>query len=191
MKAISRAGAGGTLIVSVGHGGSSNVSNPEEGMFELAPRGALTIGGRNRAGVFVNVFYDVRLTNEGKSDLENDLEINPTPPRLARWRIYEEISAAFRKTRLQRVVLLTCNVGKSQGFLRKVANDWKVVIQAYRRRVGINTFTGTGSYAGQKPTRIVDFESNLSVQFAHIIIDQEEQIPFDPSITIFIGPPLP
>jgi hypothetical protein len=88
--------------------------------------------------------------------------------------------------------LLTCNVGKAPEFLRKVANDWQVVIQAYRRRVGIKKFVGTGAFAGQKPVRIVDIESNLSAQsLAHVVVDQEEQIPFEPSVMVLVGPPGP
>jgi hypothetical protein len=59
VKSIRDAGGGGTLIVSVGHGGVLSTSaDPSEGMFELAPNGALTIGAKGVRGAFVDVFYD-------------------------------------------------------------------------------------------------------------------------------------
>ena len=69
--------------------------------------------------------------------MDHDLKNNPSSPRLARWRIYEEISRAFKAASVRAVVLLTCRVGSATEFLRKVANDWGVIVRAYRQRVAL------------------------------------------------------
>ena len=90
-----------------------------------------------------------------------------------------------------RIVLLTCKIGNSTEFLRKVANDWGTVIQAYRKRVGIQNFVGTGRFAGST-IRLVGLEGSIATMSspAHLIVLQEEEIPFDPPQTFLVGPPL-
>jgi hypothetical protein len=191
IAAAQAAGASGVLIVSVGHGGTV-AGSPTEGKFELGPNGSMTIAGGLVAGRFVDVFYDTRKIPGQPSDFENDTKNNPKSLFLSNFQVYKALSAAIKAVSLQRVVLLTCNVGNSTEFLRKVANDWGVVIQAYRKRVGIQTFVGTGSLAGTKPIRIVFLEGDAATVTspASRIQVQEEEIPFDPGQTFLVGPPL-
>src|SRR4051812_19863923 len=85
VNAIQAAGAGGTVIINVGHGAGGGNLQATEGTFELAPGGVMKIGGRGVAGTFVDVFYDVSLAGPPAiSDMENDLKNNPNSPRLAR-----------------------------------------------------------------------------------------------------------
>lgn len=153
----------------------------------------MTIAGGLIVGRFVDVFYNVRKNPPQPSDLENDIKNNPNSTFLKNWRVYEDLSAKLKAIGLLRIVLMTCRVGNSTEFLRKVANDWGTVIQAYRKRVEIQQFVGTGSLAGAKPIRIVFLEGSNTTPSspASAIQIQEEEIPFDPSQTFLVGPPLP
>lgn len=190
LKAARTAGADGVLIISVGHGGGV-AGNPTEGVFELAPGGALTIAGGLIQNRFVDVFYDTRRNPEQPSDLENDLKNNPNGKALANFRVYQDLSTSIKAIGLLRIVLLTCKIGNSTEFLRKVANDWGTVIQAYRKRVGIQNFVGIGSFAGST-IRLVGLEGSIATMSspAHLIVLQEEEIPFDPPQTFLVGPPI-
>jgi hypothetical protein len=93
-------------------------------------------------GVFANVFYDVNLTGPpAQSDEQNDLQFNKGSAdgqaRLANFQIYRQLAAAFRGGGIRGVIFLTCNVGKSPDFLKKIAVDWNVVVAAYTRRVAL------------------------------------------------------
>ena len=116
---------------------------------------------------------------------------NPTSRLLANFRVYQDLSSGLKAIGLLRVVLLTCKVGNSTEFLRKVANDWGTVIQAYRKRVAIQDFIGTGSFAGST-IRLVGLEGSVATMNsnADLIVRQEEEIPFDPAQTFLVGPPL-
>jgi hypothetical protein len=153
----------------------------------------MTIAGGLVQGRFVDVFYDTRKIPNQPSDLENDLKNDPQSQALRNWRVYQELAAAIKASGLLRIVLLTCRVGRSTEFLRKVANDWGVVVQGYRRRVGIQEFVGTGSLAGTRPIRIVFLDGSAATPAsrASAILVQEEEIPFDPSRTFLVGPPPP
>ena len=190
IAAAQAAGASGVLIISVGHGGTV-VGSPSEGTFELAPNGAMTIAGGLVKGRFIDVFYDTRKISGQPSDFENDSKNNPNSTFFKNFQVYKALSVAIKAVRLQRVVLLTCNVGNSTEFLRKVANDWGVVIQVYRKRVSIQTFVGTGNLAGTEPIRIVFLEGSGATMAspANRIHIQEEEIPFDPPQTFLVGPP--
>jgi hypothetical protein len=121
--------------------------------------------------------------------MENDQKHNPTSPRLARWRIYEEISRAFKAARLREVALLTCRVGRSIEFLRKVANDWGVVIRAYRQRVALAEDVTT---VGRRVTRrfFMHLDNNPPIRkSAADLIALEEEIPFGPADTFLVAPP--
>ncbi len=138
-NAIAAAGSTGDLILNVGHG-AGVPANPLDGTVELAPGGKLTLGGANNTNVFVNVFYDVNLAGpHGFSRKDDDVKFNANTPRgklrLKNWNTYQQVSAAFKQAKLRKVVFLTCNVGSSTDFLRKIANDWGVVIEAYKRRM--------------------------------------------------------
>jgi hypothetical protein len=191
LQAISQAGAEGRVIINVGHGDGGGDLQPTEGIFELAPGGAMTIGGHGIDGTFVDVFYDVNLLGPpGMSDMEHDLKNNPNSPRLTRWRIYQEISQAFKAARLQEVVLLTCAVGSSTEFLRKVANDWGVVIRAYTQLVAL---TKEVTSVGKKvTTRFYMHLANNPIdrKSAADLVFMEEEIPFSPPDTFLVGPPL-
>jgi hypothetical protein len=191
LKAIATAGAGGRVIINVGHGSGGGQLQSTEGSFELAPGGALKIVGRNVKNGFVDVFYDVNLSGPPSiSDLDNDLKNNPTSPRLARWRVYQEISTAFKNAKLREVALLTCRVGNSTDFLRKVAGDWGVVIRAYRQRVAL---TEDITRVGRHVTRrfFMHLQNNhVAGKQASDLIVLEEEIQFDPTETFLVGPPL-
>ena len=192
LTAISAAGAGGRVIINVGHGAGGGALQPNQGSFELAPGGVMKIVGFNVANGFVDVFYDVNVQGPPAiSDKENDLKNNPRSPRLARWAIYEEISRAFKAAHLREVTLLTCRVGSSTEFLRKVANDWGVVIRAYRQRVALTEDIIT---VGKQVTHhfYMHLENNPPAgKSAADLVVLEEEIPFSPADTFLVGPPLP
>lgn len=191
LRAISTAGAGGRVIINVGHGTGGGKLQATEGTFEMAPGGAMRIGGKLVDNTFVDVFYDVRARPDQPSDLEFDLKNNPNAPRLARWRVYQEIATAFKTTRPRELILLTCNVGNASEFLRKAANDWGVVITAYRKRVSLTIDTVS---IGRQVTRHfylhLENDSPLHKNAADLVI-HEEELPFRPADTFRVGPPLP
>jgi hypothetical protein len=152
----------------------------------------MRIGGHDLANVFVDVFYDVNLAGPpAMSDMENDLKFNPSSPRLARWRVYQEIAQAFRAARVREVVLLTCRVGNSTEFLRKVANDWGLIVTAYRQRVALlEDVTRFGTHVTR---RFLLYLVNNPPPYrtAAETILHEEEIPYAPGDTYRVGPPLP
>jgi hypothetical protein len=191
INAARTAGSQGVLIISVGHGTRTGAAE-DEGTFQLAPNTSMTIAGGLVKTRFVDVFYDTRKRPDQPSDRENDLKNNPNSRFLKNFELYKELSAAIKAVGLLKVVLLTCNVGIATEFMRKVANDWGVVLQGYRRRVGIQQFVGTGSLAGTEPIRIVFIDGFAATPTspASLIVFQEEEIPFDPNLTFLVGPPL-
>jgi hypothetical protein len=192
VRAIATAGAGGRVIINVGHGagGGPNLQ-ANQGLFELAPGGAMRIGGHDVAGSFVDVFYDVNLQGPPSiSDMDNDIKNNPHSPRLARWRIYQQISAAFKAAHLREVALLTCRVGNATEFLRKVANDWGVVVRAYRQRVALTEdITTIGRHVTKRFFMHLENNPPVNKSAADLIV-LEEEIPFSPADTFLVGPPL-
>jgi hypothetical protein len=48
---------------------------------------------------------------------------------------YDAIGEIYRESKVRRVVLLTCNVGKGSSFLNEVSTDWGVPVAGYTRRV--------------------------------------------------------
>ncbi|MEP6653700.1 MAG: hypothetical protein ABJA82_10095 [Myxococcales bacterium] len=191
LRAIATAGSGGRVIINVGHGAGGGQLQPTQGSFELAPGGAMRIVGRDVQGGFVDVFYDVNLTGPPSvSDLDNDLKNNPQSARLARFRMYQQISQAFKNAHLREVVLLTCRVGSATEFLRKVANDWGVVVRSYRQRVELTEDITT---VGRQATHrfFMHLQSHPPAgKPAHELIVMEEEIPFAPGDTFLVGPPL-
>jgi hypothetical protein len=137
--AIKTAGAGGLLVVAVGHGVSSG-QFPSTGAFDVADHHGMRIGGRgsNRdPKCFVDVFYDTKPpagSPSALSDKEMDEQFRPGgwQERLDRWTIYEELCKSFVDGKLTLVVILTCRVGNSVEFLKKVAVQWQTTILAYR-----------------------------------------------------------
>ncbi|MET0387031.1 MAG: hypothetical protein ABW321_13780 [Polyangiales bacterium] len=191
IRAITTAGANGRVIINVGHGTGGGALQATEGTFDLAPGRALRIGGKLVNDTFVDVFYDVRSRPDQPSDLEHDLKDNPGAPRLARWRTYQEIATAFKTTRPRELVLLTCNVGNATEFLRKAANDFGVVITAYRKRVSLTTDVVT---IGRQVTShfYLHLENDPPLQkSAADLVVHEEELPHRPADTFRVGPPLP
>lgn len=182
--AIQEAGTTGTLIISVGHGAGAS-DNPLEGMVDLAPRRVLRLGGANASVPpnFVSVFYDVSLRGPPSlSDLDNDTKFNPGSARLKNWAVYQEISATFRAVAPREVVLLSCNVGNSTQFVKKIANDWGVVVRAYKVQVALDP----------NPPRFKVYLVNNPPPYrtAAETILHEEQLPLAPASTVLVGPPL-
>jgi hypothetical protein len=146
VKAIAFAGRRGVVILNVGHG-ISDEGDEAGGMLELAPGGTMTLGGLNDKTVgaskripFANIFYDLNV--KGPPDFsgqDQDLTFNLGVPaaqqRLQRWSKYQTICRAFKQAMLRKVVLLTCSVGKSPIFLRKLSWDWGVAIEAYKGHI--------------------------------------------------------
>jgi hypothetical protein len=187
LKAIDATGSTGTLIVSIGHGGSTSDS---AGMFDLGPYKSLRIGGKDVANTYVDVFYDVKPSGlAGMSDKSHDEMNNPGSQRLKNWAGYQEICKKFKAVKPYKVVLLTCNVGNSPDFLRKVANDWGVVIHAYRRRAAVQQVKFSGAKDFKSLVFLEDERPNIATLTADQIITLEENIPYSPSKTLLVGPP--
>jgi hypothetical protein len=201
INALNTAGAGGRLVMNVGHG-SFIAGQPADGLCELAPGGMLVLVGRNvqphnpRPGAtIVNVFYDVPAFPGQPSDLGHDTKNNPSSQRLKDWALYQDIGKAMRRMKPSRIVLLTCRVGSATEFLRKIANDWGVVIGAYTRRVACTE--DTYSQPGQRSvtTSYVHLEGEVypksSSGGADDNVIASEELPYRPSQSVWIGPPLP
>lgn len=183
--AIRQAGSGGTLIISVGHG-SSVAGSAVDGMVDLAPGQVMRLGGLNAdpSTHFLSVFYDVNVAGPPRtSDLDFDTKNNPRSTRLAHWRIYQEICKAFTDTGLREVVLLSCNVGNAVDFIRKIASDWKVIVRAFKVQVGIDP-------NGPRPKVYLANHPPPYPTAAETIL-HEEYLPYSPSDTLLVGPPLP
>jgi hypothetical protein len=159
-----QAGAGGCIIISVGHGGASPQGDPEVGLVDLGPSNAFKVAGRNTLLVgeeFRGKRKPITIPPNMKPD---DIDFfhtevfyaDPKPPplrsrkqddessgsdgakaRLANWKAYEDICGAFKQAQIGLVVLLTCVVGKAPGMLRKMASQWGCDIFAYKRLIGI------------------------------------------------------
>lgn len=141
--AAASAGSGGVVIVNVGHGGINPATNlPTDGMMDLAPSKKFRLGGLNVANSTVNVFYDISVVANAVPQLLFDQQ-NPNSPaaqkRLADWQLYKEIGNALRSTGVYKVVVLACRVGNATDFIKKVANDWGVVVEAYKDFVALQT----------------------------------------------------
>ena len=182
ITAIQEAGAGGTLIISVGHG--SVGANAMEGMVDLAPSMVMRLGGLGAAipPNFVSVFYDVNVAGPpSTSDLDHDLKNNPGATRLAHWKVYQEIATTFKAIKPYKVVLLSCRVGGATDFLRKIANDWQVVVQAYKVQVALDP----------NPPRFKVYLVNHPPPYATAAdtVLHEEELPYSPADTVQVGPP--
>jgi hypothetical protein len=148
--AADRAGSGGQIIISVGHGFSFSAS---EGRVDLGPKQSFMVGGKNAVLVgdpppsnlppgtklvfmHTHVFYDDAPPKPYRSRKADDMDSSSprAKQRLANWKAYEEISAAFKAKSLGGITLLTCNVGKSREMLKRIAQQWGCPVIGYRRR---------------------------------------------------------
>jgi len=151
-------GAGGVIVMSVGHGGgaSSGSGRTDEGFFDMAPNGFRIAGnnavltGQGGAGTRaqVTVYYD-RVPQFGggaigKSRKQEDEDraknkdpsiSGPAQTRLAHWDRYIKVGKTFQANGLGCIVLLTCKVGLATDFLKRARTQLGVPIGAYRRRV--------------------------------------------------------
>lgn len=137
-SAVKLAGENGTLVFNVGHGVAGD--SDADGTVDLAPNTALRLGGLNNSQdpkVFVPVFYDFDLDGKGPriSDKSNDEKYNQSSPKLKRWVKYQELCKVIKDGKLRKVIFLTCKVGKSTDFIKKIAIDFNVIVEAYKRRV--------------------------------------------------------
>jgi hypothetical protein len=139
-RAISTA-KGGMIIFAVGHGIIGQGLSAQGG-FDVADNVVMRIGGKgsNRdPKTFVDVFYDDKNPASGglapRSDKKIDENLQPAGAdrRLKNWNTYLDLCKAFVAGKMGGIVLLTCNVGKSSDFLRKVASQWQTPIIAYRQ----------------------------------------------------------
>jgi hypothetical protein len=162
----------------------------------------LVLAGRNirpqnphRGATIINVFYDVPAFPGQPSDLEHDTKNNPGSQRLKDWALYQDIGRAMRRTKPFRIVLLTCRVGNATEFLRKIANDWDVVIGAYTRRVACTEDTYSQPGKRSITTSYVHLEGEVFPKSSPGGADDNaiasEELPYRPSQSVWIGPPLP
>ncbi len=154
--AAKKAGPRGILVMSVGHGGVVDTLSNEEGFFDLGPKGSFRLGGRNailpgdpvpagkKAGtVRASAFYDDRVPNPilkggfapSRKDEDEASSGENARVRLNNFKQYMDVSDTFKKTGLACVVLLTCKVGASSGFIKRVRQQWGTTIVGYNRRV--------------------------------------------------------
>lgn len=136
-KAVTQVGPGGVLVFNLGHGFGGNAT---DGAVDLAPNGEFRLGGLNNANdpkVFISVFYDFDPDGSGPrmSFQAEDEKFSKNSSRLKRWEKYKKLSAIIKDGKLRKVVFLTCKVGQSTDFIKKIALDWNVVVEAYKRQV--------------------------------------------------------
>jgi hypothetical protein len=193
LQTIKAAGAEGTVVFNVGHGGIfGRGQSPRQGTVEIAPGGVMTIAGDGAKG-FVDVFYDeTRRGPKNTTQLEDDLRLSPDSPRLVNFGIYQEIARAFKTTGVRKVIFLSCNIGNSSEMLKKIARDWHVIVQTYTGKIEIDTiktFNGANKLVN---TSTMMFTQNNPPPYgsAADTIFHEEEIPFEPTQTVIFGPPL-
>jgi hypothetical protein len=137
-KAVSAAN-GGILIFAVGHGIAVTGFN-KAGGFDVADNAKMRIGGlgsNSDPKTFVDVFYEDPPPPGSTikfSEKEIDERTRPAGAerRLKNFSIYKDLTKVIADGNLAGVVLLTCNIGNSIEFLKKVASQWKTSIIAYR-----------------------------------------------------------
>lgn len=151
------AGGNGRVVFAVGHGWGSE-ETPQAGNADFGPKGIL------RVTEYV-AFYHPTSSQAGCQikKIAEDFDAakaKSRPAALKRWcanykvkgkdcealkkkvgkrsdvqSYYERIVAVFRKTRVGRVLLLSCNIGKAHEFLDELSTDFGVPVGAYLRTV--------------------------------------------------------
>jgi hypothetical protein len=163
--AARRAGSGGQVIISLGHGGAHQADSTV-GMVDLLPNRALRLQsnqlayhgsdqetgdlavlsrthGRNCRGILGRYDLDPRTSREEPpgSELQpymDCLGARSAQPRQRFERAFTRIGQLLRDNNVSAVVLLTCNVGHAPGFINRLASYWRMHIIAYQGRVGAN-----------------------------------------------------
>ena len=157
-QAAQLAGAGGVILLSVGHGGlaSTGDGRTDEGFFDLAPSGFRVAGanavltGQTGSGkaAQVSVFYDrvpvfgggikgksPKQEDEDRANSSNPSVSGPAKTRLAHWERYLKVGKAFQANGVGAIILLTCKVGQATDFLKRARSQLGVPIGAYKKRV--------------------------------------------------------
>lgn len=157
--AAARAGQGGRVIVSVGHGGADEgaASDTLVGMVDLAPDEALrlqleVVRYHLRSSDETNLRRAAAIGDAGCRSLEREARrggvqdsqqmdlhycrgVQTARPRLELHQAYVAVGESFARHGVSEVVLLTCRVGNAQAFLQLVARQWRVRVTGYERRV--------------------------------------------------------
>ena len=164
-RAIQLAGNGGCLIISLGHGGSSEI-NSTVGMVDLLPNRALRMqrehvmyagseveeGDISVLGRAPNVrvcrqfnrydFDESTLRPEPPEDqiidYMNCLGARAAQPRQRFQQAYARIGELLNQERVNEVIFLTCRVGNATDFIDRMSQNWRTRIVAYSRRVAGN-----------------------------------------------------
>jgi hypothetical protein len=161
-RAISAAN-GGLVIFAVGHGIESKDFS-KGGGFDVADNKKMRIGGlgsNTDPNTFVDVFYADKPPKGSPvpfSQKEIDERNNPAGAkrRLKNFSIYQDLCKVFVDGKVAGVVLLTCKVGGSTDFLKKVASQWKTTIIAYRDFTNyVGGFPGRPSFHSSGRVRAV------------------------------------
>jgi hypothetical protein len=142
--AAQKAHGGGEVVFAVGHGGLATGGSTVD-FVDLAPSKKMRIVDGGGADAFVDPWYDWVKPNPGlvaQSDKTFDEKEakagNGKSPKLQRWDQYKAIGQAMRSGDVKRVWFLTCRIGQSPNFIKKIANDWGVDVRAYTRFVWFN-----------------------------------------------------
>lgn len=140
-QAAQKARNGGTIIFAVGHGSMGTPGDTTSGWLDVAPKKKLRLGGRNVENTFHDVFYDLDPDGAGPSmsgkadDERGNTSRTVATRRQANFKIYQSIGELLSKSAVRDVIFLSCNAGNATDFIRKIANDWKIIVRAYKRRV--------------------------------------------------------
>jgi len=163
--AAQRAGEGGTVIISVGHGGSDAGAGLAAGMADLAPNRALRL--QRDHVLYSRRQSDVSTTRRatavgvercqgllGQYDFDEETSL-PAPPgdlvmdlaacygagsareRLAIRAGYDTIGRLLRRNQVASVIFLSCSIGGATRFVDQIGEDWGVRVTAYTRRVAV------------------------------------------------------
>jgi hypothetical protein len=164
-EAARLAGAGGCLIISLGHGGA-NETDSTIGMVDLLPNRALrvereqvTYVGSDTEEGDISVLSRAPNARACRRFSRYDFDENtrrPQPPedeltgymdctgarsarsRQGAQRSYLRIGTLLRNEGVAEVIFLTCRVGHARNFIERIAQNWGVRVVAYEERVAAN-----------------------------------------------------
>ena len=114
----------------------------------------------------------------GLVSVEIDPDLAGYKDHLANWQLYQNIGTAIRTNNVGKVTFLTCRIGNAVNFIKKIALDWKVLVQAYKRYVW---------FVGSSPVRVcLDGDENGGGTNNAVAAYTVPQVDF-----VTVGPPLP